>query len=80
MAYEPSAAASIHAAETSSPRDSASTAQPAAPTIATRVQITTDLGDSLRRAGSGAAPACSVSAVGLGSAMAIRPLARSSLS
>ncbi|GGU53435.1 hypothetical protein GCM10010274_47970 [Streptomyces lavendofoliae] len=44
MAYEPSAAASIQAAEISSPRETASTVQPAAPASATSDQMTIDRG------------------------------------
>ncbi|GGX26902.1 hypothetical protein GCM10010321_47040 [Streptomyces chartreusis] len=48
MAYEPRAAATIQAAETSSPRDSASTVHPDAPISATRVQMTTVRGFAVR--------------------------------
>ncbi len=44
MAYDARAANRIHSAETSSPRDSASTAQQTAPTTATAPQIAMDLG------------------------------------
>ncbi|GLX20290.1 hypothetical protein Slala02_67100 [Streptomyces lavendulae subsp. lavendulae] len=46
MAYEPSAAASSQAAEISSPRDSASTPQPRAPTRATPTQTAMDCGEA----------------------------------
>ncbi|GGR51730.1 hypothetical protein GCM10010197_17320 [Nocardioides luteus] len=42
MAYEASAANRIHSAETSSPRDRASTTQQTAPTTATTVQMAMD--------------------------------------
>ncbi|GAA4674561.1 hypothetical protein GCM10023347_30980 [Streptomyces chumphonensis] len=49
MAYVPSAAATIQAAEISSPRESASMAQPTAPASATAVQIAIWAGDGLPR-------------------------------
>ncbi|GAA2118970.1 hypothetical protein GCM10009802_20880 [Streptomyces synnematoformans] len=61
MAYEPRAAATIQAAETSSPRESASMVQPRAPTRATAVQTATVLGSTPRRGGP-AGGACTVMA------------------
>ncbi|GBQ00574.1 hypothetical protein SSP531S_19920 [Streptomyces spongiicola] len=49
MAYEPSAAASIQAAETSSPRERASKLQPTAPTSATSAHTAMARGVMLRR-------------------------------
>src|SRR6266542_3051591 len=51
MAYEPIAATSSQAADTFSPRASARIAHAAAPTIATAVQMITDLVLSLRATG-----------------------------
>ncbi|GLV99615.1 hypothetical protein Slala05_32470 [Streptomyces lavendulae subsp. lavendulae] len=56
MAYEPSAAASSQAAEISSPRESASTPQPTAPTRATAAHIARDRGESLPAGGSEPGP------------------------
>src|ERR671917_267375 len=49
MAYEHSAAKSIHSAETDSPRDRASTVHATAPTRATSTHTATDRGLNLRR-------------------------------
>ncbi|BFP52303.1 hypothetical protein SCMC78_21100 [Streptomyces sp. CMC78] len=73
MAYEPRAAASIQAAETSSPRESASVAQPMAPARATRLQTTMDFGVGARRPGAGGTGGADVGVSGI----SIRPLARS---
>ncbi len=71
MAYEPRAAASIQAAETSSPRESARAAQPMAPARATRLQTAMDFGVNDRRSDAGGTGGAGVGDSGI----SIRPLA-----